>query len=241
MRARASAGRRQLTLADRALRRRAVVAALTVAAVGTAVCFAAFHPRLATGAGPIVVAAAGYLALGAATLYWLHRRGELGELLRPLRGDIAVAALLAAAMWGASKLGVVLLAPEGTERQAWFIRLYSHLSWCSGRPLAGVVIMWVAAFEEIAWRGFAFRALRAGFGVRRAFWGTTVLYALAHLPSAWLLAAELSGPNPAVVLAAAFGGAVWGFLTLRSGRLAPAIFAHALYSWAVVEFPLWRL
>jgi hypothetical protein len=30
-------------------------------------------------------------------------------------------------------------------------------------------------------------------------------------------------------------------LALRIGRLGPSLFSHAIFSWAVVEFPLWRM
>jgi hypothetical protein len=33
---------------------------------------------------------------------------------------------------------------------------------------------------------------------------------------------------------------VWGRVVHRTGRLAPAVFAHAFFSWAIVSFPIWR-
>jgi len=35
-------------------------------------------------------------------------------------------------------------------------------------------------------------------------------------------------------------GLVWGRLVLLKGRLAPAVFAHAFFSWGVASFPIWR-
>jgi hypothetical protein len=29
-------------------------------------------------------------------------------------------------------------------------------------------------------------------------------------------------------------------MVLRTGRLTPAILAHALFSWSIIEFPLWQ-
>jgi membrane protease YdiL (CAAX protease family) len=42
------------------------------------------------------------------------------------------------------------------------------------------------------------------------------------------------------VVLAAFGcGMVWSLLVIRTGRLTPALLAHALFSWSIIEFPLW--
>ena len=54
------------------------------------------------------------------------------------------------------------------------------------------------------------------------------------------------------VIGAAFGlgiifgpaigaGLVWGYLRKRFERLGPSLFAHAFFTWAIVEFPLWHL
>ena len=223
------------------LRLRALATAVMVTACTALGVHAAFQMRFASGPMPLVIMGAMYLALGAFAVWWLHGRGELGERLRPARGDITLAFGIAVAMWAASKAGALVLAPEGTSRLSWLIKLYHHVGWPTGNPAGGILIMWIAAAEEIAWRGLVFGALRAGFGARTALWLSAVLYAIAHLPTAFLLAGELSGPNPFVVLAALLGGGVWGYLARRTHRLAPGIFAHALFSWAVVEFPLFRL
>jgi membrane protease YdiL (CAAX protease family) len=50
----------------------------------------------------------------------------------------------------------------------------------------------------------------------------------------------IGGPNP-LLPAAAFGcSIVWCYLRYRTDRLAPSVLSHAIFSWAVVEFPLWR-
>ena len=43
-----------------------------------------------------------------------------------------------------------------------------------------------------------------------------------------------------LVLGALAGSVMWTGIYLRRGRLLPAVFSHALFSWAMVEFPLWR-
>ena len=34
-------------------------------------------------------------------------------------------------------------------------------------------------------------------------------------------------------------GLGWAYLRMRVDRLAPVLLSHALFTWAVVEFPLW--
>jgi hypothetical protein len=67
-----------------------------------------------------------------------------------------------------------------------------------------------------------------------------VLFALAHVPTCFLLGDPTGGYNPMLVGAALGCGIVWGYLVKRTGRLAPAIFCHAFFSWSVLEFPIWR-
>jgi hypothetical protein len=74
---------------------------------------------------------------------------------------------------------------------------------------------------------------------RRAALISSLLYAAAHLPTLFLLRPPGGSLNPLVMLAALGCGLVWSFLVLRTGRLTPAILAHALFSWSVIEFPLW--
>jgi hypothetical protein len=74
----------------------------------------------------------------------------------------------------------------------------------------------------------------------RAWLLTTALYAVAYGPTVMLLRDEFAGPNPIVVVAALVGGLVWGFIAMRTGRLMPMVLAHALSTWAVVEYPVWR-
>ena len=46
--------------------------------------------------------------------------------------------------------------------------------------------------------------------------------------------------NPLLVVGAFGCGLVWSFLRFRTGRLVVAVLSHAIFSWAIVEFPLWK-
>ena len=105
----------------------------------------------------------------------------------------------------------------------------------------GLTVLVVGAAEELAWRGLTFEALLARLGPGRAIALSSLAYALAVAPSAARLADPLAGPNPLLVGQALVMGALLAAVRLRTGRLFPGVLAHALFSWAAFEFPLWRL
>lgn len=184
-----------------------------------------------------------YVGLAGLAALRLRRRGLLQERLAPRRGDLTLGALLAAVGWGVARGGQLLLAAPDSHQEGWIIRLYVQI----GEPAmsatfeAGFALLLVASLEEVAWRGGVQEALIDGFGPRRGWLAAAVLYALAHAPTAWRLAVTGLGPNPLLLVAALAGGLVWGFLAMKSGRVAPSIAAHAFFTWAVVQFPLWSL
>lgn len=183
----------------------------------------------------------GLLLVGACL--WLARRGELRRQLTPSRGDISIGALLAVGMYMIATLGHVLLTAQGSPREPWILRLYLQV----GDPRVtaawqvGLAVMAIAAAEEIVWRGWVQGALAGAYGERRGWLLASLLYGLAHLPTAFLLGDPVAGPNPLLPLVALGGGLVWGLLAWRFGRLAPSVFAHMLLSWAVIEYPIWRM
>lgn len=197
--------------------------------------FSAPEPSL----GRILALAAFYCVMTAVTCLRLARRGEVREQLMPRSGDLAVGFGIAAALYIAAMLIQSLLSDA---QQMWLLRIYILLGdpSVSSYHLVAAMIFVIAALEEVVWRGLVMRMLEERLGSRRGWLLSTALYGLAHLPTVWLLSAPRAGPNP-LIGAAAFGcGLVWGFAANRTQRLAPAVFAHALFTWAVVEFPLWR-
>jgi membrane protease YdiL (CAAX protease family) len=219
----------------------AVAAAVTVfAAIATQLAFSperSGSPTMALAPGLL------YLVLAALAALRLRGRGELAAALTPRGGDLTIGALGAGLLYAGGMAGRLLLAPAGSAEEAWVIRVVLHM----GDPseptihvLAAAVLV-TAALEEVAWRGLVMPLLADSLGGVRGWLVTTGLYGLAHVPSLWLLSDVAAGPNPGIVGAALAGGFVWGYMALRFQRLGPAVFAHALFSWAMVEFPLWRL
>jgi membrane protease YdiL (CAAX protease family) len=219
-----------------------LVAAGVTIATGAGITYA-FHPSNAGTGRLLWVLGAVYAVLVAGALLWTWRRGQLREQLAPSGGDITIGALLALLLYVAATLCHKALTAQGSPREPWIMRIYLHI----GDPritaafAAGLAVLVLGAAEEIAWRGWVMRALCDAHGERTGWLVATALYAVAHVPTVFLLADPSAGPNPLIVLAAIGGGLVWGYLALRVGRLAPSVFSHALFSWAVVEFPLWRM
>jgi membrane protease YdiL (CAAX protease family) len=219
----------------------AVAAALVAAAMTIAM-----QPAMSGSPLALVVIGAPYLLLSILGILYLRREGTLGEKLRPKSGDLTFAALVTVMLFFGAIAGRKFLAPHGSVREAWVMRVYLQI----GDPelmqqkvlAASLAIGAVAMLEELAWRGLIYNLVEERFGTRRAWPVTAALYAAAHLPTVILLRDPFAGPNPLIVLAALGCGLVWGLIVARTGRLPVALFSHALFTWCVaVQFPLWRL
>jgi membrane protease YdiL (CAAX protease family) len=194
----------------------------------------------------LLVLALPYAVLAALGILYLRREGTLAEKLRPKSGDLTFGALVTVMLFFGAIAGRKFLAPHGSVREAWVVRVYLQI----GDPelmqervlAASLAIVAVAILEEVAWRGLIYALVEERLGTRRAWPVTAVLYASAHLPTIVLLRDPYAGPNPLIVLAALGCGLVWGLIVARTGRLPVAIFSHAFFTWCVaVQFPLWRL
>src|SRR5262249_33779359 len=155
---------------------------------------------------------------------------------RPAGGDVTLGAATAALLYAGAMAMHVTVLPRGTAREAWLFRVYLQIGdpEAAGAMSIGGAIFLVAALEEIAWRGLVMHALSGWLGARRAWLLSAALYAGVHLPTLWLLGDPVAGWNPLVAAAALAGGIAWGYLVNRTGRLVPAIFSHALFTWAIV-------
>jgi hypothetical protein len=90
-------------------------------------------------------------------------------------------------------------------------------------PLRAVAIVFIAAAEEVAWRGGVQQVLSERLGSLRGWVAASVLFGLAHLGTG----------NVAVGLLALAGGFLWGAIFLWRGRLLPAVLSHAVFSFAL--------
>lgn len=185
--------------------------------------------------------AAVYALLAAFTVFRLKRSDDL-RLLKPRAGDFTFGALVAALLYGLAFVFHALVTSPGEPKQAWIMRVYILL----GDPLApqrylvGVAAALVGLLEELTFRGLVTPVLESKLGLLRGNVLGVLLYAAAHLPSMWLLSDPVAGLNPLLVVAALGCGAAWSYLRWRMERLPPVLLSHALFTWAIVEFPLWR-
>jgi membrane protease YdiL (CAAX protease family) len=220
---------------------------VAVAAVLVAVSMSiAMRPALSGTPWVLVAPAVPYALFTILAVVHMRREGTLGEKLRPRSGDLTFGALVAAMLYFGAIAARMVLAPHGSARDGWIMRIYLQIGdpELLQRRLVAVTIavVVVAVLEEISWRGFVYSVLEERLGTRRAWPATAALYAAAHLPTIMLLRDPFAGPNPLIVLAALGCGLAWGFVVAKTGRLPVAIFSHALFTWCVaIQFPLWRL
>lgn len=202
----------------------------------------AFHPQNAGRRIALLPLGAGYALLSAVAIARLHKRGELQSALRPKRGDLTLGALLAALLYGIASAVTLVISSNFKLQTAWIMRLYLQLGDRSDEDTlwlgAGVFV--IAALEEMTWRGLVMHSLKDVLAPKRAMLISSILFALAHTPTLVFLAVPGAGPNPLLVAAGLGCSIVWGSLVLRYQRLTPALYCHAFFSWAIVEFPIFR-
>jgi membrane protease YdiL (CAAX protease family) len=217
------------------------IALVVTLVIGIALHFA-FHSDQAGTWTMLAVLFGVHVPFVALAVLAIAKEGDLGHELRPRRGDITFGFLVALLMYGAGMAGRQIFLGPDTPRSWWVARIYLQLGdMSSSRMLyVGAAVFVIAAMEELVWRGLVMRSLRGPLGPMRAWLLSSMLYGAAHATTVSLLAHPIAGPNPLLVAAAIGGGLVWGHLYNRTGRLVPGLFAHALFSWAIVDFPLWR-
>jgi membrane protease YdiL (CAAX protease family) len=220
---------------------RAISAALGVALVSMVVIGFAFQSAVAGALSAFAAIGLTYAVFGVLAVVSARRRGE-GAFLMPRSGDFTMGGVVAGLLYVAAMGVVVLWMPHGVPREGWIVRIYALLGDPAdeARHILGAAVFFIAIAEELTWRGLVYPTLRRALGTLRAAVITTALFAMVHVPTAVILATPAAGPNPLLPLAALGCGAVWMATTIRLGRLSPALFAHGLFTWAVVEFPLWR-
>lgn len=174
------------------------------------------------------------------------RDGVLKDWVAVRGGDFTRGFAAAAVLFGAAYAFSKYVTPPTAPQAVWLARLYDQIGDLAelrknvGSIVVAIVIM--AAAEELLWRGFVTSLLEDKVGSRRAWIYSAVLYAVAHVPTAWQLEdpGGASGPNPVVILAALGCGLLWGFMARHFGRLLPSFFSHVLFDWTVLMmFRLW--
>jgi CAAX protease family protein len=184
------------------------------------------------------------VALAAIGIVRARYDGVLRPWMRVKSGDFTRGFAAAAGLFLAAFAFTKLVAPATSPRLLWYARLYEQI----GPPgelrehvvfvVAAIILISIA--EEFLWRGLVTSLLEETIGSRRAWVWAAVLYAVAHLPTAWALKDPIAGPNPLLPLAALVAGLLWGAMARRFERLLPGVFSHILFDWTVIMmFRLW--
>lgn len=181
-----------------------------------------------------------YLLLGGYAVLRMRRLGEL-HLLRPRSGDLTFGALVAFLLYGLAFVVHALFTSHGEPREGWIIRVYLLLGnpLSDTRHLVAIAVTAIGLLEELTWRGLITPRLEPRLGAFRAAALSTALWSAAHLPTVFLLADPVAGPNPLLVAGTIGCGFAWSYLRWRMERLVPVLLSHGLFTWAIVEFPLW--
>jgi membrane protease YdiL (CAAX protease family) len=192
------------------------------------------------GSGSVFLGIGGlYVVTGAVVLLRLRARGELW-ILRPRGGDLTFGGLVTLLLYGMAYVFHSLVTSSGQARFEWILQIYLRLGdpFSDDRHWVGLAAAAVGALEELTWRGGVHAALEQRLGWLRGNVVGVVLYAAAHVGTLWALAGS-QGLNPLLLLASLGCGVAWTYLRLRSDQqLVPVIWSHALFTWSLIEFPL---
>jgi membrane protease YdiL (CAAX protease family) len=200
----------------------------------------AFRLELAGSPGFWAALAVPYAALAALALHKLWDEGALVDVLSPRWGDLSLGALTAAVLLLASFGARAVLAPAGSTRQAWLLRIYAQIGdtdVVQRSVLYTAVLLFIVVCEELVWRSMVLDELSERFGSRRGWPLAALCYGITALPTLYTLRAPIAGLNPLLITAAVGCGIVWTFLASIKGRLVPVIVAHGVFTYfSLVQF-----
>jgi membrane protease YdiL (CAAX protease family) len=212
---------------------------LTTALVTAAMAFA-FRLELAGSPGFWAALAVPYAALAALALHKLWDEGALVDVLSPRWGDLSLGALTAAVLLLASFGARAVLAPAGSTRQAWLLRIYAQIGdsdVVQRSVLYTAILLFIVICEELVWRSMVLDELTERFGSRRGWPLAALCYGVTALPTLYTLRVPIAGLNPLLITAAIGCGIVWSFLASIKGRLVPVIVAHGVFTYfSLVQF-----
>jgi membrane protease YdiL (CAAX protease family) len=141
--------------------------------------------------------------------------------------DLLVGVVSGALLWLLFEIGsfVTAFLPFQREQIVWFYARKADIAtWA-----LPILLVLICTAEEVFWRGVMLRRLSRALGPWRGLQAATAIYVLAHI---W-------AGNLMLLIAALVAGAIWGWLYLRTGRLAPVIISHILFDLLlIVIFPL---
>lgn len=132
-------------------------------------------------------------------------------------------------LYGLSRLGVFLMTEIFSGVAPQLEAIYSTRYQLDPAIIAAMLILVIAPFEEIFWRGLVLEELLAVLPSRYALWIAIGLYSIVHM---WAM-------NPMLLLAAFVLGAHWSLLYWKFKSLVPGLISHAVWDVLIfVVFPV---
>jgi len=132
-------------------------------------------------------------------------------------------------LYGLSRLGVYLMTEVFSGVAPMLESIYATRYQLDPAVIAGLLVLVIAPFEEIFWRGLVLEELLVILPSRYALWIAIGLYSIVHI---WAM-------NPMLLLAAFVLGAHWSLLYWRFKSLVPGLVSHALWDVLIfVVFPV---
>jgi membrane protease YdiL (CAAX protease family) len=180
------------------------------------------------GLNPWIWIALGYAPLFAISISILRKDEVLGELFKPVAGDLSRGIIAAAGslafLYGVARVGL-RLSPEVVARDlTGVIRVAASVS----ATTRGLGIFVFAVVEEIVWRGAVVHVLEEKHGTGRAAWIASALFVVAVVPSL----------HPGLMVAGVALGISTALVVSRFRRLSIAVVVHAFFTWIAVEMML---
>ncbi len=132
-------------------------------------------------------------------------------------------------LYGLSRLGVYLIAEVFPAVGPQLEAIYATRYQLDPAIIAALLLLVIAPFEEIFWRGLVLEELLVVLPSKAALWIAIGLYSIVHM---WAL-------NPMLLLAAFVLGAHWSLLYWRFKSLVPGLVSHAVWDVMIfVVFPV---
>jgi len=155
---------------------------------------------------------------------WLGLRLRWKNLLIPSVAKVAAGTAGAVVFYFLAGAGFRLIAAVDPPLAAGAAALYAWKEQVSAATAALLAVFLIIPGEEIVWRGAVDLTLAARFGPRAGVALGALAFAAAHAGFG----------SPLLVVAALACGTFWGWLTVRSGSLVPAIVCHAFWDLTVL-------
>jgi membrane protease YdiL (CAAX protease family) len=132
-------------------------------------------------------------------------------------------------LYGLSRLGVYLLTEIFSGVGPQLESIYATRFQLDPAIIAVLLVLIIAPFEEIFWRGLILEELQTVLPSRYALWIAIGLYSIVHI---WAM-------NPMLLLAAFVLGAHWSLLYWKFKSLVPGLISHAVWDVLIfVVFPV---